>query len=164
MRRGLLQWEVTASSLPPRDNHAVSPEEPLIMTPSTAARIICTAALLAGIPLYANAQQDAPRPPVLEKLEEGQPPEIKIVPTPSQPVITQKREQGKVTEVEVQTGKSTYVVKANEQPGSIHTGEGQSTAIRVPQWKVMEFDLGARKPQHEAPEPAAVPPPPPPPK
>ena len=125
------------------------------MKPSIATRIICIAALLAGLPLSAAAQQDPARPPVLEKLDEGQPPETPIRPTPSQPVITEKREAGKVKEVEVQTGKSTYVVKANEQPGSIQPGEGQSTSIRVPQWKILEFDFGARKENQDAPQPAA---------
>jgi len=136
------------------------------MKPSIACWVICTAASLAGVPLFASAQQgEPPRPPVLEKLDEGQPPEVTIRPTPSQPTIIERRAQGKVTEAEVQTGSSTYIVKANDQPGSIQPGEGQSTATRVPQWKILEFDFGARKERPEPTQPSAdVPPPPPMPK
>lgn len=103
----------------------------------------------ASLPLCASAQQPAPKPPVLEKLEEGEAPAVTIRPGEPKPTIKEKREQGRVTQVEVQSGGSHYVVKANDQPGSIQPGEAQSTSMRVPQWQIMEFDLGMRKEKQE---------------
>lgn len=122
---------------------------------STLCLTLAAAFFLGVIPLQASAQQPAPRPPVLEKLDESQVPEVTI--RPSAPAIQEKREQGKVKEVQVHSGGSHYVVKANEQPGSIQPGEGQSTAIRVPQWQILDFDLGMRKEKPEG-DKAASPP------
>ncbi len=122
---------------------------------STLCLTLVAAFAIAGIPLQAGAQQAAPKPPVLEKLDEGQAPEVTI--RPSAPEIQEKREQGKIKEVHVHSGGSNYVVKANEQPGSIQPGEGQSTAIRVPQWQILDFDLGMRKEKPEG-DKAATPP------
>ena len=126
---------------------------------------LCSVAAAAMLPLMASAQQpppkQAPKPPVLEKLEEGQAPDAVIPPKPSGTKMTpQRNNQGKTTAVEVQSGGSNYVVKANDQPGSIVPGEGQSTATRVPQWKVMEFELGGKrdqKPTEPTPAPPATP-------
>lgn len=115
------------------------------------------AVAIAATPLLANAQQQAPKPPVLEKLEEGQAPAVTIRPSEREQAITEKREQGKVTEVHVKTGGSSYTVKANDQPGSIQPGEAQSTSMRVPQWQILEFDLGMRKEKQEG-DKAATPP------
>ena len=55
---------------------------------------------------------EAPPPPRLERLEEGDAPAVTIPGGgPAEKSITEKREQGRVTEVEVRTGRSTYVVK-----------------------------------------------------
>lgn len=92
----------------------------------------------------AQAQQpaDAPRPPQLQPLEEGEPPEVTIRPPEQQRRITETRAPGgKVTEVKVSTGGSTYVLKANDQAGSALPGDGQANAMRAAQWEVLEFDL-----------------------
>ena len=123
---------------------------------------LCSVAAAAFLPMVVSAQQPpskpAPKPPVLEKLEEGQAPDAVIPPKPSGTKMTpQRNNQGKTTAVEVQSGNSNYVVKSNDQPGSIQPGEAQSTATRVPQWKVMEFELGAKK-DKKATEPTPAPP------
>ena len=66
-------------------------------------------ALAASMPAFAQQPlADAPPPPRLERLEEGEAPAVTI-PGGGQPErsITEKREQGRVTEVEVRTGRST---------------------------------------------------------
>ena len=101
-------------------------------------------------------------PPVMEKLEEGQP-EATIKPKPgTEKKITEKREQGKVTEIKVQTGKSTYYMTPNVPAGNAVVGDAQSSAIRAPQWQVMEFDLGQKKKKQAEEEAEAAAPAPPP--
>jgi hypothetical protein len=77
--------------------------------------------------------------------------------------ITEKREGGQVTEVKVKSGKSRYTVKPNNKVGNAQRGDAQSSDSRAPQWTVLEFDLGKKKPKEGTPAPADVPPPPPPP-
>jgi len=123
----------------------------------------------AFVPAYAQQQPfqraDAPPPPQLERLEEGEAPAVTI-PGGGQPErsITEKREQGRVTEVEVRTGRSTYVVKPLNPAGSALPGDTQANTNRAAQFKVKEFDLSKPedlKPQPQpqaAPAPAAPPP------
>lgn len=92
-------------------------------------------------PLLVGAQQ----PPVLEKLEEGEPPAITIRKPESEKQITEKRQQGKVTEVKVKSGNSTYYLKPADPAGSAMRGDGQSDEMRAAQWPVLEFDMGAKK-------------------
>lgn len=94
-----------------------------------------------AMPLLVGAQQ----PPVLEKLEEGEPPAITIRKPDTEKQITEKRQQGKVTEVKVKSGKSTYYLKPVDPAGSAMRGDGQSDEIRAAQWPVLEFDMGAKK-------------------
>ncbi|MEO8407133.1 MAG: DUF2782 domain-containing protein [Oxalobacteraceae bacterium] len=94
-----------------------------------------------AMPLLVGAQQ----PPVLEKLEEGEPPAITIRKPDTEKQITEKRQQGKVTEVKVKTGKSTYYLKPVDPAGSTLRGDGESDEIRAAQWPVLEFDLGLKK-------------------
>ncbi|MGV8898474.1 MAG: DUF2782 domain-containing protein [Burkholderiaceae bacterium] len=102
-----------------------------------------------AMPLLASAQQPAqqpaPPPPVMENLEEGEPPAISITPPGTEKKITEKRQQGKVTEVEVKTGNSTYYLKPVDPAGSAMRGDGQSDEMRAAQWPVVEFDMGMRK-------------------
>jgi hypothetical protein len=123
-------------------------------------------ALAASMPAFAQQPRaDAPPPPRLERLEEGEAPAVTI-PGGGQPErsITEKREQGRVTEVEVRTGRSTYVVKPLNPAGSALPGDTQSNTNRAAQFKVKEFDLS--KPEDLKPQPQpqtqqapAVPPP-----
>jgi len=90
-----------------------------------------------AMPLLVGAQQ----PPVLEKLEEGEPPAITIRKPDTEKQITEKRQQGKVTEVKVKSGKSTYYLKPADPAGSAMRGD----EIRAAQWPVLEFDMGVKK-------------------
>lgn len=121
-------------------------------------------ALAASMPAFAQQPlADAPPPPRLERLEEGEAPAVTI-PGGGQPErsITEKREQGRVTEVEVRTGRSTYVVKPLNPAGSALPGDTQSNTNRAAQFKVKEFDLSKPedlKPQPQTQQAPAVPPP-----
>ncbi len=121
-------------------------------------------ALAASMPAFAQQPlADAPPPPRLERLEEGEAPAVTI-PGGGQPErsITEKREQGRVTEVEVRTGRSTYVVKPLNPAGSALPGDTQSNTNRAAQFKVKEFDLSKPedlKPQPQPQQAPAVPPP-----
>jgi len=95
----------------------------------------------------AAAQQpgaDAPPPPKLEPLEEGEPPAITIrQPQGGAAVIEeQKAPGGKVTEIKVTAGGSTYYLLPNDPAGFALPGDGQSNLIRAAQWEVLQFDLG----------------------
>ena len=128
-----------------------------------------TPILLSALPLVlaavlpAHAQQpreraEAPPPPRLERLEEGEAPAVTIPGGgPAENSITEKREQGRVTEVEVRTGRSTYVVKPINPAGSALPGDAQANTNRAPQFKVKEFDL--QRPEDIKPQaqPAAAP-------
>lgn len=132
----------------------------------------------------AQSQQQAPAqqrpaqtPPQLERIEPGSDTPATTIPPKERTRITEKRaNDGSVTEVEVQSGKSRYIMKPNVAPGNAQPGDAQSSAIRAPQWQVMEFDFGNPKkqeanPANAAPSPAPakagvparadVPPPPP---
>ena len=120
--------------------------------------------LLAGAG-HVNAQQTpSSAPPKLERIEEGSDTPITVTPqTSNQKKITEKREGGRVTEVQVKSGKSTYIMKPNVPAGNAQPGDAQSSAIRAPQWQVMEFDLGKKKktePREDETPAAPVPPPP----
>ena len=122
----------------------------------------------AAMPVLAQqpgARADAPPPPRLERLEEGEAPAVTI-PGGGQPErsITERREQGRVTEVEVRTGRSTYVVKPLSPAGSALPGDTQANTNRAAQFKVKEFDLSKPedlkpRPQPQAPQAPAAPPP-----
>jgi hypothetical protein len=125
-----------------------------------------TPILLTALPLVlaaslpASAQQprqraEAPPPPQMERLEEGEAPAVTIPGGgPREKSITEKREQGRVTEVEVRTGRSTYVVKPLNPAGSAMPGDTQSNVTRPPQFKVKEFELG--RPEEVKQQPAAA--------
>jgi len=108
----------------------------------------------ATISPLAASQQTAPqqpgqaspsdKPPVLEKLEEGEEPAITIRKEQGARV-KEKREGGRVTEAEVTSGGSTYTVRpVDQQPGNAQPGDAQAMQSRPAQWKVMEFDLSGK--------------------
>jgi hypothetical protein len=116
----------------------------------------------------ASAQQNQPsqEPPKLERIEPGSDEPATTIPDRSRTKITEKKQGGQVTEVEVQSGKSRYIMRPNVPAGNAQPGDAQSSAIRAPQWQVLEFDLtgkrGAGVPAGQgAPAAADVPPPPP---
>lgn len=113
-------------------------------------------------------QREAPMPPKLEPLEEGNlPPEAAPAPEPTREINETRTKGGKVSEVTVSKGTNTYVLRPNEQAGSAMPGDGQSSTLRGAQWQIFQFDL--RRPEdktRDAPAaeaeggPAPVPPPP----
>lgn len=111
----------------------------------------------------AQSQQQAPAqqrpaqtPPQLERIEPGSDTPATTIPPKERTRITEKRaNDGSVTEVEVQSGKSRYIMKPNVAPGNAQPGDAQSSAIRAPQWQVMEFDFGNPKKQEANPANAA---------
>lgn len=109
----------------------------------------------------AQQQRPAQTPPQLERIEPGSDTPATTIPPKERTRITEKRaNDGSVTEVEVQSGKSRYIMKPNVAPGNAQPGDAQSSAIRAPQWQVMEFDFGNPKKQqtdqaNSAPTPVA---------
>jgi hypothetical protein len=147
-------------------NEHRSNKRPSIMLRSTTfwnAAFLCLLAH-AGAAHAQTAASSSPSsaPPKLERIEEGSDAPITVTAKPkAEKKITEKKEQGRVTEVEVQSGKSHYVMKPNVPAGNAQPGDAQSGAIRAPQWKVMEFDLGKKKKKEVEEEAAASTPPPP---
>ncbi|QYF94469.1 hypothetical protein KY495_04430 [Massilia sp. PAMC28688] len=106
--------------------------------------------LLAPAGVAVAQQQPSPTPPKLEVLEDApntKDGRITVTPPPKQPAtrITEKKEGGRVTEVTVKSGKSEYTMKPNIPAGNAQPGDAQSSAIRAPQWTILEFDLNKRK-------------------
>lgn len=106
---------------------------------SAAAMLLSSTALAQQPP----AKSDAPQPK-LEKLEEGEPPSIKVGKPEDQRKITETRDDSGVKEVKVQSGGSTYYVKPNQQVGDALPGDAQSSTNHGAEWKVLEFDLGVK--------------------
>lgn len=85
-------------------------------------------------------------PPKLDRIEEGSDTPVTITPPKdSNNKIVERKEGGVTKEVTVKSGKSTYIMRPNVPAGNAQPGDGQSSAIRAPQWKVMEFELGKKK-------------------
>jgi hypothetical protein len=125
--------------------------------------LACIAACATPIAAWAQpAGNDAPPPPQLQKLEEGEPPAVTIRKPESNSEITEKRAPGgKVTEVKVITGKSTYYLKPNDPAGNAMAGDAEANPNRGAQWEVKEFDLGQRaqkKKEEEAAQQTPAPP------
>jgi hypothetical protein len=109
-------------------------------------------AAAASLPVLAQQRAEAPPPPRLEKLEEGEPPAVTITPPSEKSTITEKRAPGgKRTEVKVKSGKSTYRVQPSDEPGNAQQGDGQSIAAKPAQWEVMQFDLSRAKKVQQVP-------------
>jgi hypothetical protein len=126
-----------------------------------------TLCLLAHAGIATAQQPPSEAPPKLERIEPGSDVPATTVEPRARTRITEKKQGGVVTEVEVQSGKSTYVMKPNVPAGNAQPGDAESSRIRPPQWKVLEFDLTGKKRKSgiaTADEAAAdVPAPPPPP-
>jgi|GEM_PF-1444630 len=142
-----------------------------------------TAALLAPVLVHAqqstdttkpntSTQQQAPQqsqqpqdkkkqdqPPKLEKLEEGEPPSLKIGKPAPQQKVTETRDNTGVKEVKVQTGVSTYYVKPDQEVGNSLPGDVQSVHNHGAEWKVFEFDLGSKGKKSEKTEDTGATPP-----
>lgn len=121
-----------------------------------------TLAGLASTAVLAQSRAEAPPPPRLERLEEGDAPAVVIPSRPSEQQIIETRDHGRVTSVKVNTGGSTYYLTPNEPKGSALPGDLQSTSNRPAQWQIMEFNTERRKDAAEGraePVPAAPPPP-----
>jgi hypothetical protein len=106
----------------------------------------------------------AETPPKLEVIESGPPPRAAITATPKSAKggtkITEKKEGGRVTEAKVQSGPSTYTMKPNTPAGNAQPGDVQSgNGVRAPQWTLLEFGPGKKKPVAEGAETADAPPP-----
>jgi hypothetical protein len=123
--------------------------------------------MLAQLSLAQAQQTPSSAPPKLERIEAGA--DTPIVVTPGQKsgkTIVEKRDGGRTTEVQVTTGKSSYTMKANAPDAIGQGGDAAGSALRPPQWKVLEFDLFKKKQKKELDEAAAAamadaPPPPP---
>ncbi|SNT26116.1 hypothetical protein SAMN06265795_1205 [Noviherbaspirillum humi] len=118
--------------------------------------LIAAGALLFVFSPVLHAQQparaEAPPPPKLEPLEEGEPPGVTIrKPEDQQQRIEEKRGPGgKVDEIRVNAGGSNYVLKPNEQAGTSVPGDGQSSGNRAAQWEVKTFDLSRQQDKDQA--------------
>jgi len=135
--------------------------EPIMLRTSSLLKAF-SLCLLAHAGLVLAQQTPSSAPPKLERIEEGSDTPITITPKSStERKITEKREGGRVTEVKVKSGKSTYIMKPNVPAGNAQPGDGQASAIRAPQWQVMEFDLTKRKQKEQQAKEAAKAPPPP---
>jgi hypothetical protein len=123
----------------------------------------CIAVFVSPFPASAQQGTNAPPPPQLEKLEEGEQP-ASPAGGQEQPrsIVTEKRAYGgRVTEIEVQSGGSKYYLQPNTQGGSSLPGDMDSNRMRAPQWRVKEFDLRRGDESKKPSEPAAAVPPPP---
>jgi hypothetical protein len=124
---------------------------------------ILSLCVLTHVGLAAAQHRPSEAPPKLERIEPGSDVPATTVPQRGGTRITEKRDAGQTKEVTVQSGRSTYVMRPNVPAGNAQPGDAQSSAIRAPQWQVMEFDLGKKKQgaADAAPaEEADVPPPP----
>jgi hypothetical protein len=118
----------------------------------------------------AGAQQQTPappsdKPPKLERIEPGSDVPATTIPSRRGTQIKEKKQGGQVTEVEVNAGGSHYTMRPNTPAGNAQPGDAEASAVRAPQWQVLEFDLNAKRKAagasaEGAPAPATAPPPP----
>jgi hypothetical protein len=100
---------------------------------------------------------DAPEPPRLERLEEGDAPAVTIPGRQSEQQIEEKRDHGVVVSTKVHSHGSTYYLKPNTPKGSAQPGDVQSTANQPAQWQVMEFNTKRRDQVETDPNPTPAP-------
>ena len=132
----------------------------MLRTPVISASL--TLGLLACAGLASAQQKPSEAPPKLEVIEQGADAPITVSPARKPGAkITEKKEGGRVTEVQVKSGKSSYTMRPNVPAGNAQPGDAQSSAIRAPQWTVLEFDLNRKKKidKEGAPVQADAPPP-----
>lgn len=134
------------------------------MQRTSSVQTLALAALLACASLAHAQKTPSSAPPQLERIQEGSDTPITITPPKASPnKITEKRENGVVTEVDVKSGGSHYTMKPNVPAGNAQPGDAQSSGLRAPQWKVLEFDLSKKKKTDKedvAPDTTPAPPPP----
>jgi len=129
---------------------------------SAALLAICAGHAMAQTTIQSTQSSQNQTPPAnVQRIEPGSDVPTTTIPPKRGTEIVEHRNGGQVTEVEVTAGGSHYYMKPNNQPGN-----GQTNAVRSPQWKVGEFDLsGKRRTTNEAgqnvPTTADAPPPPP---
>jgi hypothetical protein len=133
------------------------------MLRSSLLKIASLCVLATASQVFAQTSETTPSPK-LERVPDADAPLTVAPKREGGTQITEKREGGQITEVKVKSGKSRYTVKPNNKVGNAQRGDAQSSDSRAPQWTVLEFDLGQKKPKPAAAAvPADVPPPPPPP-
>jgi hypothetical protein len=129
-------------------------------------QIVSLSAAAMLTPLLVAAQQTPPTPEKsdapppgkkLEKLEESDPPSIKVGKPKNENKITETRDDSGVKQVKVENGLGTYYVKPNQQVGDSLPGDVQSSQNHGVQWKVLEFDLGSKGKKSEKSDDAAQP-------
>jgi hypothetical protein len=125
-----------------------------------------TLCLLAHAGFAAAQQPPSDKPPKLERIEPGSDVPATTLPDRARTKITEKKQGGTVSEVEVQSSGSTYTMKPNQPAGNAQPGDANSSRIRPPEWKVLEFDLTKKRKSaaavaDEAAATADAPPPPP---
>lgn len=137
-----------------------------IMRTLKSASLFLILATVSAAPFLASAQQaqapsqrqDAPPPPKLEKLEEGEAPSVTIREKKGQQTITETRTpNGQGKEAKVTKGKNTYYVKPAVRAGSAMPGDAQSPQSRPAQWEVYEFKNHKKQKEADV-EPAPAPP------
>jgi hypothetical protein len=135
--------------------------------------LLAWSALASAQQAQTQQQQQPPsdKPPKLERIEPGSDVPATTIPPRGGTQIKERKQDGRVTEVEVQAGPSHYYMRPNTPAGTAQPGtqEAGPTAVRPPQWQVLEFDLNRKRKQGEAgsgentpasPAAAEVPPPP----
>ena len=98
----------------------------------------------------AQAQAPSSAPPQLERIEEGTDTPITTAPLPTKKEekrIKDRKDNQGGREVEVKSfGKSSYTMKSVPPGTAVQSASGAGSTLRPPQWKVLEFDLGKKKP------------------
>lgn len=109
-------------------------------------RLTLSIALLGCAGAAAAQTASTGQPPETERIApESETPATNIEPRRGTQIREKRNNNGQVTEVEVQSGKSRYVMKPHQPAGNAQAGDAQSSALRAPQWQVMEFDLNAKR-------------------
>jgi hypothetical protein len=138
---------------------------------STLTLCLLAHASVAGAQQQAQQQQQQPqppsdKPPPLERIEPGSDVPATTIPPRPRTQIKETRQNGQVTEVQVTSGGSHYTMRPNTPAGNAQPGDAESSAVRAPQWQVLEWDLngkrkaavpGGESPQAEAPPPRPEP-------
>lgn len=110
------------------------------------ALLACVGAAVAQQTAAGQTAGQTTQPPVTERIEPGSDvPATTIEPRRGTQITEKRGNDGNVTEIEVQSGRSNYILRPNTPAGNAQAGDAQSSGFRAPQWKVMEFDLNAKK-------------------
>jgi hypothetical protein len=121
-------------------------------------------ASMAGAQQQPAQPQPIEKPPKLERIEPGSDQPATTIPPRPRTEITNKRAHGQIVEVDVVSGGSHYTMYPNVPAGNAQPGDAESSAIRAPQWTILQFDGNAKRKAESAAEGAAAPavaPPPP---